>query len=144
MCVYKCFNSCELLCAYCLVVREVESYAGLVNVGACLLNVVAENASESRLKKVASGVVTHDSRALHVGDVSYNCITNGKNTLSNCTKVHVDAVGLLCIVYVEKNAVAVDGTCVTNLTTALAVEGSTVKDNCAVTLGYGVNYLTVG
>ena len=132
---------------------EVKASVELVNVRACLLNVVAENLTESRLKQVERRVVAHDACASFRINGSRYGVTHTENTLIYITDMEIDTVGFLGIYYVSLLVSRKDKALVTDLTAAFTVEGSLVKDNGAFALADLINkrilsddsnYLSIG
>ena len=103
----------------------------------------AKHGSKSRLKQVSRGVISLDCVTTNIGDIRSNCVANIKSTVCNGAKVDINTVGLLCIVYVKKQVFSVDSTAIAYLTTALTVEGGSIKNNGAVALVYSLNALVI-
>ena len=142
--VYKRFNSRDLVRGEGCEMSKVKSAELLVYVRACLLNVVAENRAESRLKQVSGRVVAADRCAASILNVGSYRISNADSAVGNSANVDINAVGLLGVVYLSDEAVVVDSTYISNLSAALTVEGGAVKNDGAVALVDALNAACIG
>ena len=106
---------------------EVETYSVLVYVRACLLYVSAENLTESRLKKMASRVVSLYGKTASSINFKSESVTLFNASGFNLHLVNIYAVSFLCVKHGKGCAVRYDSTRVTNLTAALAVKYGFIK-----------------
>ena len=102
---------------------KVKAANGIRNVGARLLDVVAQHAAKRTLQQVRRRVVAHNGGTAVGIDLGLNDVAGVESSLGDRTEVQINAVGLFGIQHVEHRAVAGDNAGIADLTAALAVEG---------------------
>ena len=138
--VYDSFDLGKLLGCNCLKVREVETASLSINIRTCLMNMVAQNLSQSCLEQMSCGVVSHDSVTLFNVNGSGNAVALAETAHFNCTEVEVLTLcGLLGIGNCKAALTDGDNACVAYLSAAFGIERSLVQYNleqCLVLLLY--------
>ena len=143
--IYDSFDLGKLLGCNCLKVGEVETTSLSVNIRTCLMNMVAQNLSQSCLEQMSCGVVSHDSVTLFNVNGSGNTVALAETAHFNCTEVEVLTLcGLLGIGNCKAALTDGDNACVAYLSAALSVERSFIEDNnCVIALVELANFCAV-
>jgi len=116
-------------------VLEVETEEFIRYVGACLLAMISEDLSQSRLEKVYCRVVSSDIGTLLFIDLRGYSIAYGEDSVfdNGCMEIYA-RLCLLCVGNRKESLFAFDDTCIAYLSAAFGIEGSSVKNDDSLTL----------
>ena len=117
----------------------------LVNIGACLVNMVAENLSQSRLEKVAGGMVALGRHTNGFGKAGANGISGAENACPHCAYVHIKSGGgFFAVGYIKDGGTVGDRSSVASLTAHFRIKRRGIKyHNAVLALGNALDKLTV-
>ena len=93
---------------------------------------------------MARGVIALDSISVCAIDYGSYGVAYTQNTLGKMTNVNINSVRLFDVRNVYEKTACRDGSGISYLSAALAVEGSTIENKAEIALAYLINGLFVG
>ena len=142
--VYDILNPCYLLVGHSTEVVEVKTASLFVYKLTSLMNVVAENLSQSILEKMCCGMIAHDRHSSVLFYLCKDLVALGDTSLLNSSNVEEMSLGFDGIVDRSDISSVEKHTCIAYLSAALSVERCNIEnDNNVIALNSSLYLIAV-